>query len=275
MAATDSDALPHVAELTGTVTSAVSAPTDDHLAALRPLLSDDVRAAGPFVTGVGSGAVLAAIADQPMPALSMATWEVPQVATSEHGDEIVVRGALPPGLQIAAVRLVLRTTGGRLVELLQEVEMPGTPPAVPLDLDESISAVLDGAFDRHAPVVVAYVDGAGAPHISYRGTVQGHGNDTIAMWIRDPNGGLLRAIETNPLVALLYRDDDRTQYEIAGRAHRVDDARERDRIYDRSPAFERGLDPARRGVAVAIDVDSVRGGAPGAAIHQRRDAGVS
>ena len=50
------------------------------------------------------------------------------------------------------------------------------------------------ALDNKTPFVVAYVDAAGVPHVSPRGTVQSWSPDQVAMWARDPAGGLPRAI---------------------------------------------------------------------------------
>ena len=55
-------------------------------------------------------------------------------------------------------------------------------------------------------MIVAYVDADGVPHVSPRGTVQVWSPDQLAMWIRDPNGGLLRAIASNPHLSCFYRD---------------------------------------------------------------------
>jgi hypothetical protein len=247
----------------------VSALTEENTDALRPLLDANVRAAGVFVNGQGVENVLAVIASMPMPALARAIYGEPVV----DGNEVVVRGELPPGHQISAVRLVLRVRDGLILEFLQEVEMTPRPMASPLIIDESIRAVIDGAFDLGSPFVVAYVDADGRPHASFRGTVQSHGDDTIALWVRDRNGGLLRGIAMNPNVALLYRDSaSRSQYEITGRAREVDIEDERHRIFERCAAFERGLDPAMRGAAVVVDVDSLLGGLPAQQVYLRRDA---
>jgi hypothetical protein len=91
------------------------------------------------------------------------------------------------------------------------------------------------------------------------------------MWARDPAGGLLRAIHTNPNLSLFYRDPaTRIAYEITGRARVIDDPDDRARVYERSPAVERNLDPRVRGVAVVVDVDSLVGGGPGGRVNLQR-----
>ena len=56
-----------------------------------------------------------------------------------------------------------------------------------------------------------------------RGTVVAWSSDQLAMWIRDPKGGLLRAIAKNPNLSFFYRDaKKRIAYELTGRARVVD-----------------------------------------------------
>lgn len=258
--------------VTAAVLDALADPSEQHVAALRELMSDEVQARGPFVHGTGPAAVAGGMADPALPALRLAVFGEARSEDPQPGlRQTVLRGQLPPGLQISAVRLVLREREGRLVELVQEVELPPPPAPSPLVIDEEIAAAVDGAFAAGTPLVVGYTSASGAPRLSYRGTVQSHGPQTLALWVRDPHGGLLRAIPTNPQVALLYREPtSRTQYEITGRARRTDDPAERASVYTRCAPFEQHLDPDRKGVAVVIDVDVVLGGPPGRTVHLRR-----
>jgi hypothetical protein len=129
-----------------------------------------------------------------------------------------------------------------------------------LVLTDDIKSDVNGALANGTPVVVAYVDADGAPHLSFRGSAQAYGDDRLAIWVRDPEGGLLQAIVTNPRIALLYRDPaTRRSYRFAGRAHVVTDPAAADTIYSNSPEIERSRDPERQGKAVLVDLDSVEG----------------
>ena len=129
-----------------------------------------------------------------------------------------------------------------------------------LVLTDDIKNDVNGALANGTPVVVAYVDAEGAPHLSFRGSAQADGDDRLAIWVRDPEGGLLQAITTNPRIALLYRDPaTRRSYRFAGRAHIVTDPEAADRIYSSSPEIERSRDAERQGKAVLVDLDSVEG----------------
>ncbi len=93
-----------------------------------------------------------------------------------------------------------------------------------------------------------------------------HGPDRLALWVRHAEGGIAGAVETNPALALLYRDaDSRTTYVFSGRARIADDEETRDAVFRASPQAEQDHDPDRLGVAVLIDLDSVTGGTVGGA----------
>lgn len=247
--------------------AALSSPNEETLAALGSVLADDVRAAGMFGSGRGRDEVLASTGAPPYPLLASATWSEPEV----DGDVTTVHGALPPGLPVVAVTVTARLAGGALVEVTQELEQAKPAGPTELVIDDQLAAVIDGALDNKTPFLLAYVDADGVPHVSPRGTVQSWSPDQVATWARDPAGGFLRAIEINPNVSLFYRDpSSRAAYEITGRARVIDDPDDRLRVWERSPAIERNLDPRVRGVAVMVDVDSVVGGGPGGRVNLQR-----
>lgn len=247
--------------------AAAGEPTDETLTALRPLLADDVVADGLFVSGTGPDEVIEGIRNAQPPVLGMATFGDPVA----DGDHTLVPGTLPEGLPIKGVNLLLRASGGRLTELVQEIVEATPAPTDGMHVDEDAARFVNSAFERGAPLVLAYVDPSGAPKVSYRGTIQSHRDDALAMWVRNPKGGLLNAIEVNPQVAILGSDHpNRTHYEFHGRARVVHDEVERKAVFDASPEHERKIDAAMRGVAVVIEVDELRGGSLGATVHRRR-----
>jgi hypothetical protein len=44
--------------------------------------------------------------------------------------------------------------------------------------------------------------------------MQAYSDDQLAMWLRDAEGGLTKALATNPKVALMYRDNSPTGGDI-------------------------------------------------------------
>jgi hypothetical protein len=141
----------------------------------------------------------------------------------------------------------------------------------PVQIDEGLAGLIDGALERGKPVVVTYVDGVGQPHISFRGSTQGHGEDQLAMWIREASGGLLQALPNNNRITLMYRDSEqKTTYFFYGRAHVETDPTAGAAIYDKTPKSERDKDPDKIGVPVVIDIDVIQGSTPTGRVEMRR-----
>jgi hypothetical protein len=130
-------------------------------------------------------------------------------------------------------------------------------------LDDEITAAVNGAYEAGTPVMVAYVDGDGYPHMSYRGTAQVYGPRQLAVWARDPEGGLPSAIAERPAVSFFYRNPaTRQTYVFYGRARLAADDATKTAVYERSPQKEREMDPDRLGVAIIVDLDRVDGISP-------------
>lgn len=131
----------------------------------------------------------------------------------------------------------------------------------PVDLGGRLQRAIDGAYARGFPMSIAYVDEAGKPSISLRGSIMVLSRTQIGLWSRKADSGLALAIASRPDVALLFfgdlPDGTRLRAAIGGRA-RVDRTRSRE-VYDKMGDVEQRYDPDARGVAVIIDVDSVEG----------------
>ncbi|HEY3942106.1 MAG TPA: pyridoxamine 5'-phosphate oxidase family protein [Acidimicrobiales bacterium] len=250
---------------------ALSSPGVETIEALGAHLAEGVVVRGPVAPGSGRQAVLEALgAPNSSRLLAAATWGE---ATVDDG-EISLEAALPAGSPIAGLLITAALDGsGKLVTVGQQMIPAPPPPAVALELTPEIATAVNGAAANGTPVVVAYVDRSGSPHLSLRGSVQTHGDHALAMWIRDPKGGLLAAIESNPALALWYRDPaTRTSYQFAGTARADDDPSVRDEVYDNSIEGERNLDPRRQGVAVIVELQTVEGSGPGGRFRMTRDA---
>ena len=127
-----------------------------------------------------------------------------------------------------------------------------------IQLTEEMKDSIRRALADRVPVVLAYVDTDGQPALSFRGTVQPYSDDQLALWARNPEGGLLRGIATNPKVALLYANlAERRVWQFRGRAHAETGEAVRHAVFDNSPEVERNQDPKRKGVALLVDIDSV------------------
>src|SRR5580700_7259286 len=84
--------------------------------------------------------------------------------------------------------------------------MTAAPQAAALTLTDSMKKLVNNALNTGKPITVAYVDELSQPHLSFRGTVQTFSDEQLALWVRNPVGGIAAAIGNNPSVVLLYGD---------------------------------------------------------------------
>jgi hypothetical protein len=133
--------------------------------------------------------------------------------------------------------------------------MADTPP---LALTPEITALITGAIDSGNIMLLAAVDRDAKPILSYRGSAAVFSDDQISVWARNAEGGTIEAIQHNPQVAMVYRSPTVPLLQFTGRA-RVADAAERERAFELAHEKERKADPERKGRAIIIDLDTVRG----------------
>jgi hypothetical protein len=250
--------------------AAVLDPTDDAKRDLTAALTDDVTVVGLLGAAQGRDAVVEALASAPLRGLlTSAEWSAPK----EEGGRVTVEARLAPGLPLAGLELVFDLAeDGRIRAIRQAMIAAAPPEATPLVLTDDMRTDIDGALANGTPVMVAYVDAEGFPHISPRGSVQWHGEHELAMWIRDPAGGLLRGIATNPRLALFYRDGKRrVSYDFTGIARVDDEPAVRALVFERTAEIERNLDALERGVAVVIDLVKAEGASTAGRFKMARD----
>jgi pyridoxamine 5'-phosphate oxidase-like protein len=132
-----------------------------------------------------------------------------------------------------------------------------------LELTDEIAEEIDTAYESGRPVLIAYLGDDGYPHVSFRGTAQVFGPQELAVWARNPEGGLPTAVAERPPVSLIYRNPQtRQMYVFYGRARVATDEETKRVVYERSPEREQQADPERGGVAIVIDLDRVDGIGP-------------
>jgi hypothetical protein len=128
--------------------------------------------------------------------------------------------------------------------------------AIPDSLTERINSALASGL----PMLLAYVNAAGQARLSFRGSIYQYSPDQLALWIRDPEGGLLTALPANPKLTLLYRDPAaRTTVTFYGRGRVETDPTAATAIYDAIPEQEQKADPERKGRALIVDLDQIQG----------------
>ncbi|HEY1775132.1 MAG TPA: hypothetical protein VGG41_03130 [Solirubrobacteraceae bacterium] len=140
-----------------------------------------------------------------------------------------------------------------------------------LEISDHVAQAVNGAYGAGRPIVISYVNADGYPSLSTRGSTHVHGPQQLALWARNPEGGLQKAIASNPKVGLIaFNMDPFTLLFFTGRA-RVDTS-QNDAVWEKIPDGEKGQDPDRNGSAVIIDLDSIKGlGGDGAFFMMTRD----
>jgi hypothetical protein len=129
----------------------------------------------------------------------------------------------------------------------------------PLDL-AGIAQAINGAALRGHTLALGYIDDDGYPAVSFRGSTQVHGPGQLAVWVRKRDDGFARAIATRPKVTLAYYGPGGPgPFFLSVRGHARLDESANDAVYGAMIEGEKNQDPDRRGVAVLIDVETVRG----------------
>jgi hypothetical protein len=96
--------------------------------------------------------------------------------------------------------------------------------------------------------------------LSLRGSTQVYSDTQLCIWVRNADGGIIKAMSRNNRISLLYRDSKlRTTLIIQGRGRVETDPAVRERVYQLAPEVEQNHDTARKGAALIIDVSSLGG----------------
>jgi hypothetical protein len=253
-------------------TAMLSPETAAAAAVLAGHLSDGVVVETSFGRAEGVDAVLALLREPRMAGLlaAGAQWSPP----SADGDRIVLTAKLPSTAPYGGLELTFEFAGAKISRVEQLTFPPAPVPPAELRLSDDIRDAVNGALDNKTPMLIAYRDDASEIHLSFRGSIQAYGDDALALWARDPEGGLPRNIAARPQVTLFYHDPaSRTTYTFYGRARVEAEPNARATIFANSNAREQQADFRQRGVAIVVELDKVEGRAPAGRILMLRSAG--
>ncbi|MDM0021894.1 pyridoxamine 5'-phosphate oxidase family protein [Variovorax saccharolyticus] len=250
------DSLVVAGKLGRVLQAAVEGETISQAAVEELLLADCVvRSLGGRIEGKEAGSTaLCAIAQE---ARGAGMRCLPPSCDTGH---VVLEIASPPESWQRGYVLTIVARDGGIAELSQQRSAPRPVQASALELPRQLREKINAALRERHPMLLSYVDADGQPHLSFRGSLQAHGDARLSLWVRNARGGFARAIEVNPRVALMYRDEGiKATYHFLGRAHVTASALERQIVYDAAPQVEREHDFAMSGIAVVIDLDRVEG----------------
>jgi general stress protein 26 len=186
-------------------------------------------------------------------AYAEANWAAPE----DKAGAVQAVGTLPNGGKLV---LTVHAAGGK-ISLVQQQMVPGQPrPATELKIPADLRERLNNALKERHPIMIAYVDENGQPNLTFRGSTQVFSDTQLAIWVRNEGGKMLRSIQKNPKVALMYRDEEaKATYSMQGRAHIDSSEAARAKVYDTMAQVERDHDFAHLGVAMIIDLDLLEG----------------
>jgi len=220
-----------------------------------PLLAPDAIYENLSETLTGRNAAVARIASMPFAALD---WERLHVV-GPGADAIILRGTPRAGASGRTFVLTFRTKDGIVTRIGQQFFGLPRQPATAMAMDHGLRRRIDGALADQNPIYLTYVDRAGRPQMSLRGSILTLGPDSLGLWARAATN-IADAIVANPNVALIYRDPEaRATYTLAGRARIAIDEETRDHIWQAMPVQEQRHDFAHLGTALVIDLDRVAG----------------
>jgi hypothetical protein len=140
---------------------------------------------------------------------------------------------------------------------MAEAAPPASPPQ-PLTLDLTRWTEPVAAAFASSPAIVATSNGSD-PDLAMKGSLMVWDADHLAFWERSLNE-TLAGLRANPKVAVLVRPQGAPPVRFYGEARLVDDANEREAIWQKTIPQEQSRDPEKKGYAVLIRVDRIRQG---------------
>jgi hypothetical protein len=149
-------------------------------------------------------------------------------------------------------------------------------PLTKLELTPEIKAALGDPFGSGNFAIISYVDANGQPNLSFRGSIHVHSGNQLALWARNPEGGLLKALKDHGgsgKVGIIYRNpnpDARAMLTFKGTAHIDNSDGAREKVYGEIPTQEQNSDRDKKGSPVIVDLESVDGMYPGARVAMRK-----
>ena len=159
----------------------------------------------------------------------------------------------PPGVTVAFSGNSPRIA---CVDFLEPTEISRSLMSIDLS---HIAGAVDHSLARGRALALAYNDVDGYPSVSYRGSTHVLSATELGVWTRNTNDGLAKGVSANPDVSLALFDPETSPFMLSIRGKARVDASQNDRVYDAMIQGERDYDPDKGGVAIIIEVTSVRG----------------
>lgn len=187
-----------------------------------------------------------------------AAWSEPQ----EQGGSVLVGAKMQPGLPTESLTITFDFNPEGLIKHVdvKAVRSAAPPPPAELKMTQEIKDLVNNSLDDNCPMTVGYVGPDGQPQLSLRGSMRAISDTQIAFWVRNPNGGVVKALAYNPRITVLYRDTpNRVNMTFYGSGRVETDEAVRNAVFTSMPQIEQDHDEPRKGACMVVDLESVNG----------------
>ena len=137
--------------------------------------------------------------------------------------------------------------------------MTGPAPVAAIDLTEFAAIINEARTDNNTCLLGTSLNNV--PDVGLKGSMMVWDKDHLAYWERTQKESLA-GLKANPNVCVFVRNPtkDRRTLRLLGTAQVVEDVATRERIWERVVQVEKDSDKEKKGLAVMIRIDRVRGG---------------
>lgn len=190
----------------------------------------------------------------------------------EDGDKVKVDATFPGmGAAPAEVHLTFHYNGNDEISQVDQQIVPQPRPEASDTIPANARGTINGALANNTPMCISYVDENGMPNMSMRGSVQVYSDTQLSIWVRNKEGGMVKALAKNPYIGLLYRDNaTRSTLIVQGRGHVETDPEIVEKVWNGIQDVEQKHETREPGCALIIDVIKMQGGTPRGGVRVER-----
>lgn len=116
-----------------------------------------------------------------------------------EGDQVKVSAIFPAmGAAPAAMNITFSFNKDDQIKQVDQEIIPQARPEPTDTIPDSARGLINAALANNTPMNVAYVDEDGKPNLSMRGSVQVYSPTQLSIWVRNKEGGMVKALAKNP-----------------------------------------------------------------------------
>lgn len=201
------------------------------------------------------------------PVMRKGNWRAPV----EEDGKVKVHASMPPfGAGVQGVDFTFSFNDQNQISEVVQQNINNVPSYETDVLPQFVLDRVNNALADDIPLTVGYTDEDGRPSLSLRGSVLAISPTQLAIWARS-KGGIVKSIEKNPYISLLYRHNpERATLIFEGKGHIETDQEKAWAIHDRTPEVEINHQTRDTGAAIIIELENVDGSTPEGRVKFRR-----